>query len=176
MIRRRKFMELGAFTTLALTAGPKTLLAGTNQRVVRLYETHRQETLTAEYWRDGWYNPDVLAQLSHFVRDWRTDETTDVDPGLLDILFALQRSFGADEPLHIVCGYRSPTTNAQLRRRNRRVARNSYHITGQACDIRLPGKGTGALREQAVALEAGGVGYYPRSGFIHVDTGPVRTW
>ena len=99
-----------------------------------------------------------------------------MDRKLLDILYQLQQIAGNREPLNVICAYRSPTTNASLASRNSRVARNSYHVTGQACDIRLPGYSVRGLRDHALALEAGGVGYYPRSGFIHVDTGPVRTW
>ncbi len=99
-----------------------------------------------------------------------------MDPALLDILHALQPSDDGSRPLEVICGYRSPETNARLAAVNPGVARNSFHVRGQACDIRMPGVEIGRLHEAALALRAGGVGYYPRSGFIHVDTGPVRTW
>lgn len=162
--------------TAGLVAAPETILAGTSSRVLSLYSPHSQETYRAEYWRDGWYNPDVLARVNLMMRDWRTDEVTRIDPKLLDILYALQRQTGGRSPLHVICGYRSPSTNARLAATHRGVARNSYHISGQACDIRLPGYNLRALRDHALALEAGGVGYYPRSDFIHVDTGPLREW
>ena len=130
----------------------------------------------AEYWRDGWYIPDALERFNHLMRDWRSQESTSIDPRLYDIIWSLQEITGSSEPIHIICGYRSPATNAMRAATNAGVARNSYHVTGQACDLRLPGYQLAGLRQHALGLGAGGVGYYPRSDFIHVDTGPVRSW
>lgn len=162
--------------TVGMVAAPETILAGTSTRVLSLYSPHSEETVAAEYWRDGWYNPDVLARFNVMLRDWRTDEVTRIDPKLLDILYSLQRMTGRRGPMHVICGYRSRATNASLAATHRGVARNSYHISGQACDIRLPDYNLRGLRDYALSLQAGGVGYYPRSNFIHVDTGPLREW
>lgn len=176
MVDRRRLLKTGAVAAIACVAPTALALADTGRRSVTLLETRRSEVLTAEYWIDGWYNPDALAQINWLMRDWRTDEHRPMDPGLLDILHVLQRELGRGEPIHIISGYRSPTTNAILASRNRGVARNSYHIRGQAADIRLPSSNLRSLRNLAMDLQAGGVGYYPRSNFIHVDTGPVRDW
>ena len=176
VVDRRTLLKAGAAAAVLYAVPTKLALANTGRRSVTLLETHRHEILDAEYWIDGWYNPDVLAEINWLMRDWRTDEHRPMDPGLLDILHVLQRELGRGEPIHIISGYRSPSTNAMLVARNRGVARNSYHIRGQAADIRLPSASLRSLRNLAMDLQAGGVGYYPRSNFVHVDTGPVRDW
>lgn len=128
------------------------------------------------YWRDGSYLPDALQALNYAMRDGRDNTMTRIDLGLLDQLFTLRRRLGTDRPFTLVCGYRSPTTNALLRSRRRGVARNSYHMYGEASDIRMEGVPLRTLRETAVSLAWGGVGYYGRSNFVHVDVGPHRTW
>lgn len=176
VMKRREFLEIGTVSAASLAFSSKIALGDSDHRVLRLYDTHSQRTVEAEYFRNGWYNPDILARFDDLMKDWRTGETARMDPNLLDILYKLQQIAGSREPIHVVCAYRSPGTNAALAARNSRVARNSYHVTGKACDIRLPGYSVRGLRDHALALEAGGVGYYPRSGFIHVDTGPLRAW
>jgi uncharacterized protein YcbK (DUF882 family) len=158
------------------TLFPQSLFASQSRRSILLHETHTLQTVNIEYWVDGWYNPDALYQLSVFLRDWRTDEIIDMDPGVIDIMAAVQQRLGADEPIHIVSAYRSPATNALLASRSSGVARNSYHVRGQAIDLRIPSRSLAGVRQTAEALEMGGVGYYPRSDFVHVDVGPVRTW
>jgi len=128
------------------------------------------------YWVNGQYQPDALADIAFLMRDLRTGEVRWIDPSLLDQLNSLQRALGAREPFQVVCGYRSPETNAMLRRQSRRVASHSLHMEGKAVDIRLDSVSTGRIQRAAVALGRGGVGYYPRMGFVHVDTGAVRTW
>lgn len=156
---------------------PKSGLAiASGHRQISLYDPRSSTSLDIEYWTQGWYNPDAMAQISYFMRDRRTDQTIAMDPELIDILHALWLRTGAARPLHIISGYRSPETNAYLAATRRGVARNSYHMYGQAADIRLPEFSTHELRGIALSLRAGGVGYYPRSDFVHVDTGPVRSW
>ena len=176
MLSRRGLLLGSAAGALATFTVPDLAAASQSTRVLNLMEIHSRETLTAEYRRDGWYVPDALARLDHLMRDWRSQEVTHIDPRLYDIIWELQQRTGTQDPLHIVCGYRSPATNAMRAARNAGVARNSYHVTGQACDLRLPGYRLAGLRQHALDLGAGGVGYYPRSDFIHVDTGPVRSW
>lgn len=177
-MNRRSFLGMAA-ATLALgpTLGARPALANLPaNRTLSLFEIHRRERLDIQYVVDGWYHPDALAQLDLLLRDRRTDEVLQMDTGLLDILWALGRATGSSEPIHIVSAYRSPTTNAARASVSGGVARNSYHMYGQAADIRLPGYRLSGLRNAAVSLNGGGVGFYPRSDFIHVDTGPIRTW
>ncbi|MGP1397934.1 MAG: YcbK family protein [Inquilinaceae bacterium] len=177
MIGRRQFLAFGA-TALATSATfPSRLLASSGSvRSIDLLASHSEERVTIDYWADGWYDPDALARINSLMRDRRSGDVAPIDPGLIDVLHALQTATGTGEPLHVVCGYRSAATNAALARTHRGVARNSYHVKAQAADIRLPGYKLRGLRDLARDLKAGGVGYYGRSGFIHVDTGPVRTW
>ncbi len=119
---------------------------------------------------------DALGEIDHLLRDWRRDEVFKIDRSLIDLLSMVQEEIGFDQPITVVSGYRSQQTNNMLRRRNRAVAKNSYHMRGMAADIRLPGVSTNKVRKLALKMGAGGVGYYPRAGFIHLDTGPVRTW
>jgi len=174
---RRDFLSYALTAVAALTALPRSGLAiPSTRRQLALHDPRSLARLEVEYWVEGWYNPDALAQISYFMRDRRNDQVIDIDPGLIDILYAIWQRTGAGEPLHIVSGYRSPQTNAWLAATRRGVARNSYHMYGQAADIALPNFSIAGLREIALSLQAGGVGYYPRSEFVHVDTGPVRDW
>ena len=176
-VSRRDVLALSMTAIAGICALPRTGLAlPASRRAVSLFDPHRQQSLSLEYWVDGWYDPDALAQVNFFMRDRRNDAMIEMDTNLVDILYAIQQHAGSHEPLHVVSAYRSPTTNAYLASHNRGVARNSYHMYGKAADIRLPYFNLTGLRQAAVGLEAGGVGYYPRSDFVHVDTGPVRTW
>lgn len=122
------------------------------------------------------YVPSALSRVDRFLRDFRTGEIHEIDPALLDLLNDLAALTGAAEPYHVISGYRSPTTNAMLRRRSGGVARRSLHMDGKAVDVRLPGVPLRTLRDAAVSLGRGGVGYYPGPDFVHVDTGAVRIW
>ncbi len=119
---------------------------------------------------------DAYAELDHLMRDWRRDEVISMDRGLIDLLLAVQKEVGHKKPITLISGYRSKSTNEMLRRKIRKVAKNSYHIKGMAVDMRIEGVSTGALRQIALQEHVGGVGYYPSKGFVHVDTGPFRTW
>lgn len=177
-MQRRSFLTLLTSGAAALPfAGPTSALADLpGNRSLTLYEVHSRATVSVDYMVDGWYHPDALARLDHLMRDWRDQSVLQMDVGLYDILWAVQESCGHSEPIHIVSGYRSPASNAMRASQTRSVARNSYHIYGQAADIRLPGYSLRGLRNNAMALAAGGVGFYPGSDFVHVDTGPVRDW
>ena len=145
-------------------------------RRLALVNDHTGERFDGVYCVRGVYDADRLKELRHVMRDHRAELEHDMDPALLDTLVRLQARLDTDEPLHLLSGYRSPATNAKLRKRTSGVAKYSLHMEGRAADIHVPGTSTRALREEAVALAAGGVGYYSRSGFVHVDTGQVRTW
>ena len=144
---------------------------------LRLYHTHTGEHIDIVYRHGDTYLPEAESQLDHFLRDHRTGEVKHYDPRLFDILSELAANVGhPGAEINIICGYRSSWSNEFLRSRSAGVAKNSLHMQAHAIDIRIPGISTLALRDAALALHEGGVGYYPRSGFVHVDTGRVRTW
>lgn len=147
-----------------------------NTRTLSFHSLHTGESLTSVYWQNGDYVQAELKAINHILRDHRVNETHAIDPKLLDILYQLQQLLKTDQPFHIISGYRSPATNAKLRASGRGVAKNSMHTRGRAIDIRIPGVKTADLRKAALSLKLGGVGYYAKSAFVHVDTGRVRTW
>jgi uncharacterized protein YcbK (DUF882 family) len=149
------------------------------ERVLSFFNTHTGERLKTAYCGGGTYRPDALSEINHILRDFRANEIKPIDPKLLDLLHELGGTLETDQAIHIISGYRSPVTNAQLRERggsNTGVASHSLHIDGKAIDIRIPGVRLENLRAAARSLKLGGVGYYPSSNFVHVDTGRVRFW
>jgi uncharacterized protein YcbK (DUF882 family) len=147
-----------------------------SRRTLAFYNTHTAERLRVCYYHDGTYSLQSLEQINHILRDHRTDDIKAIDPFLLDQLFAIRCRLRPEDPFHVISGYRSPQTNELLRRTTSGVVRRSFHIEGRAIDIRLPHISTRRLRNCCIALRAGGVGYYQRSDFVHIDTGPVRSW
>ena len=146
---------------------------------LRFYHTHTNERLDLIYRRDGNYLPDALAELDHFLRDHRTGEVRHFDPHLFDLLYDLTASVNdASGEIDVICGYRTPWSNEFLRTRSAHtgVALHSLHMQAEAIDIRLPGIPTSAVRDAALRLQRGGVGYYRDSNFVHVDVGRVRRW
>jgi len=142
-----------------------------------LFHLHTNERINIVYRKGNAYVPDAVEQLDHFLRDHRTGDVTTLDPRLFDLLSDLTVSVGRPgTEIDIVCGYRTPSSNEFLRRTTSGVAEHSQHMRGEAIDIRIPGVSTVRLREAALGLHRGGVGYYPQSGFVHVDLGPVRRW
>lgn len=167
------------YPPIAAPAGPAATAAVPATRLPRslsFFHTHTNESLEAVYWCDGAYCPPGLQEIDHLLRDHRTGEVKEIDRSLLDLLHELRSETGVSQPFHVISGYRSPASNALLRRAGSGVAGRSFHIQGRAIDIRLPGIGLGDLRDHALRLDRGGVGYYPASGFVHVDVGPPRTW
>jgi uncharacterized protein YcbK (DUF882 family) len=145
-------------------------------RQLSLYNLHTEEKLKATYWAEGEYQPDGLAEINHLLRDHRSGEHTDMDPQLLNLMFLLHEKAQSKQAFHIISGYRSPASNEMLRKNSTGVAQKSLHTLGMAVDLRLPGIELEALRDMALSLQGGGVGYYPKSDFIHIDTGRVRQW
>lgn len=145
-------------------------------RELSFYCVHTGEQLNVDYFVGGRYEPDALEAIDHLLRDYHNDEICQIDPRVLNQLFDLRRALGSSESFHVFSGYRSPATNESYRRISGRVAEHSYHMTGQAIDIQLPGRDIRQLRNVAVAMRAGGVGYYPSEGFLHLDSGPIRRW
>ncbi|AMV73826.1 DUF882 domain-containing protein [Desulfuromonas carbonis] len=180
-ISRRTLLKAGLLATAGLLLPGRTLasLAAplVPEKAVSLYNIHTGESLTrAVYWAEGEFIPETLAEINFLLRDYRTGEVTSIEPQLYDLFFALRRKLGATDPFHVISGYRSPATNAMLRATSSGVARHSLHMQGKAADVRLPGVELKTLRKAAISLHRGGVGYYPDSDFVHIDTGRVRSW
>ncbi len=135
-----------------------------------------KEEISVTYWSNGSYHREALNQLNHFLRDSRDSAETEMDPLLFDVLVARARIVGFGGSIEVLSAYRSPTSNAWLASVSRGVARDSQHMNGNAMDIRFPGVAVYQIRQAARSLNMGGVGFYPRSGFVHLDTGPVRYW
>jgi len=174
---RRAFLEaLGAALVVGAVA-PRRLVAGAKEeRVLSFVNTHTRERITTPYFADGRYLPKETQALAAFLRDHRTGEEHAIDPALFDILHELRLATGTRSPFHVISGYRSPRTNAMLRVQGSGVASGSLHVQGRAIDIRLADVDSASLRDAALALGRGGVGYYRDSDFVHVDTGRVRRW
>lgn len=176
---RRGVIKLGAGFAAAAGTGllaPSSAWAAKPERTLSFYHLHTGEKLRTTYWADGSHIPEALADINHILRDFRTAEARPIDPRLLDLLHRVQESLGTDEPYHIISGYRSPATNTKLANKSGGVARRSLHLAGQAIDVCLPGRPLRKLHKAAVAQKSGGVGYYPRSNFVHLDVGRVRYW
>jgi uncharacterized protein YcbK (DUF882 family) len=176
-LSRRRLLQAGALCSVSLALLPREVLARANaERTISLDSLHTGETVKTVFWQDGCYVPGALAEINHVLRDHRTGEVKDIDPSLLDLLYILRNKLETNEPFGVISGYRSPATNARLRESGHGVAKHSYHIKGMAIDIRLSDHRLRDLHRAALSLKAGGVGYYPASDFVHVDTGPVRHW
>ena len=168
-------IRLCAMMMFALTSSSSHAEEGS--RSLSLFHTHTGKTLEVTYWSDGKYRQEALQQLREFLADWRNGEQTDIDPGLFDLLYRLRQTTGSTGRFEIISAYRSAGTNEMLRERsNGGVAGKSQHLLGKAIDVRLSDVETRVLYETALALKAGGVGYYSKSDFVHVDIGPVRHW
>lgn len=171
---RRHLLVSSAAAMAGLFFAPAS--RATEPRALAFYHTHTGERLRVTYAANGRYLPEALEEVNHFLRDFRTGDVHRMDPRLLDILHELRRRAGGRGTYEIISAYRSAKTNDMLRRRSDGVAKRSLHMEGKAMDVRLVGARLDLLRNEALALQAGGVGYYPDSEFIHVDTGRVRRW
>ncbi len=175
---RRRLLKFGllaaaSYLTPSLAqAAPQTA----TERMLAFHNLHTGERLQTVYWQNGVYIETALTDINFILRDHRTGDVISIDTSLLDLLHLLQLKLNTEQPFHIISGYRSPKTNAMLRRQGRKVAKKSMHMKGRAIDLRIPTRSTKAVRRAALALRLGGVGCYPKSGFVHVDTGRVRQW
>jgi uncharacterized protein YcbK (DUF882 family) len=154
----------------------QTAIANGDTRTLNLYHSHTGESINATFRVNGVYDSAVLEKLNWFLRDWRNNDATRMDPRLFDIVWEVYRTAGATDPIVIFSAYRSPATNAMLRRRSRGVAEHSQHMVGRAMDTTMPGMSMQRIREIGIKLQRGGVGYYPGSNFVHLDVGGVRAW
>lgn len=185
-MNRRSFLALGVKATVGLCLAQATPVWATipaslaekskKPRSLSFYHTHTKERLDIIYAKLGKYDPKALAQINNYLRDFRTSEVHTIDPAILDILWTVQQKMCCDSTYEVISGYRSPKTNQQLRKKTTGVAKRSLHMKGQAIDVRITGKKTKIVRDCAISLKSGGVGYYAKSNFVHLDTGRVRFW
>lgn len=173
---------LSAFAATAVTAAPVYsntfgfLRGGGDIRRLKMHSGRTGEKIDTIYWVEGRYVKEALKEINYFMRDWRRDAVTTMDRRTIDIMAAAHNMLDASEPYLLLSGYRSPETNAMLRSRSRGVARNSLHMQGQAADLRLGSRSVRQMAAAAAACNAGGVGKYSGSQFVHMDCGPVRVW
>lgn len=174
---RRQFLRVSCAVFLTGLATPTFAATGwTSSRSAAFENLHTGECLKVDYWVDGRYLPDALGAVDHVLRDFRTGEVHAIDPKLLDLLDTLRLKLDTPEPFQVISGYRSRATNAMLHEASTGVAVHSLHMQGMAIDIRVRGRALRSIRAAALVLQRGGVGYYPRSDFVHVDVGRVRSW
>ncbi len=178
-MNRRIFLRSAA-ALAASSVVPTTMAKSTldliDNKELHLYNIHTGEFVKTTFKQQGQFNEDGLAQLDHLLRDHRSGESTLISRTLLEDIHSLQQMFKPNQAIEIISGYRSPKTNAKLRAMGHNVAKRSLHMQGKAIDIRIPGASLRQVRKAALALKSGGVGYYPKSGFIHLDVGRVRQW
>jgi uncharacterized protein YcbK (DUF882 family) len=180
-VSRRSLLGIAAGLTVACIAPralatPSILRGAGDVRVIRMVNPRTSEKINTVYWVDGQYIPEVLTEIDHLMRDWRTDQVKRIDPGLLDIVSATHTLLDTSEPFTLFSGYRSPRTNSMLAMRSRGVARDSYHVKGMAADLHLDSRSVRQVAAAASRLNAGGIGTYSRSDFVHLDCGPPRDW
>ena len=173
---------LGAFTAGMVASAPTYskafgLLRGSGDiRRIRMYSGRTGESMDTIYWVDGEYVDAAVHEITYFMRDWRNNKVKPIDPRTIDLMAAAHKLLDVDEPYMLLSGYRSPATNAMLRRRSSGVAKNSLHMKGQAADLSLQSRSVDQIARAALACNGGGVGRYSRSNFVHMDCGAVRTW
>ncbi|MBY0563193.1 MAG: DUF882 domain-containing protein [Hyphomonadaceae bacterium] len=176
MLTRRGALLAGLGLTAPVLFAGAARASALETKALAFHNLHTGEALTIEYWQNGGVPADAAAAISHILRDHRTGEAHAIDVRLLDLLYSLSGELPTTRPFQVISGYRSPQTNATLADASSGVARRSLHMQGMAIDIAIEGLDTIALRDAALALRGGGVGYYPDPGFVHVDVGRVRQW
>jgi uncharacterized protein YcbK (DUF882 family) len=174
--RAGRCLGLSAFLLVLGSTGVHNAAADSNTRTLRIHHTHTKEDITVTFKRNGRYDEGGLERLNRFLRDWRNDEQTKMDPQLFDIVWEVYQEVGAKEPVQIISAYRSPETNSMLRRRSRGVAQFSQHMLGKAIDFNIPDVSLDQIRAAGLRQQRGGVGFYPSSQFVHLDVGSVRHW
>jgi uncharacterized protein YcbK (DUF882 family) len=177
----RRTTSVCALAAVVVMCGGRSLqnaVAEGDTRTITMHHMHTGEDITITFKRDGRYDEAALEKLNWFLRDWRKQQETKMDPHLIDLVWEVQREAASKEPIWVVCGYRSPETNAMLRRKSSGVAKFSQHMLGHAMDFYIPDVPLDKLRAMGLRMQRGGVGFYPTSGspFVHMDTGRIRMW
>ena len=177
-ISRRQFLSYSAVlgAGLYLPGSALASLSAEPERSLSLYNTHTGESVKRVFWAEGTFLPESLAEINKVLRDHRTNTIAPMDTQLLTLLSTITQLVSPGETLHVISGYRSPQSNQALADQSNGVAKHSLHMDGKAIDIRIPGRDLAYLRDSALSLKRGGVGYYPKSQFVHLDTGRVRSW
>ena len=176
-ISRRGFLKKSALVAGAAMMSQSEILASVGEKkILKLHNVKMNKTFYAPFFERNYYKLSGLFEINKAFVDYRDREITRVDVKLVNLLYDIKQSIGSDSQFNIVSGYRTPKTNSMLRRTHRGVAKNSFHTKGQAVDIYIPNVSLRKVRDVAIGLGRGGVGYYPGSNFVHVDVGPVRTW
>lgn len=181
-VRPSRRRVLQAFAGLTIASSPSFsrasgFLKGSGDfRNIRMFSGRTGERIDIVYWIDGKYIKEAVDEINKFMRDWRTNDVIAIDPHAIDIMAAAHRLTGSNEPFLLLSGYRSPATNSMLRRKSSGVAKKSFHMSGKAADLRLADRSVRQLARAASSFRAGGVGRYSNSNFVHVDSGPIRTW
>ena len=174
-LSRRRLLGAAVAVTVVGLVNPAPAISYA-PRSISLYNTHTGEWLRTVYWADGHYIREAVRDINWILRDHHSDEMRPMDAGVLDVLGMIRERLDTNEPFLVVSGYRSPATNRTMYLRHEGVAKHSYHIKGMAVDLRSERRSLGQVRDAALDVQCGGVGYYPRSGFVHVDCGPIRRW
>ncbi len=179
-LNRRSFLRFMLWAGL-ISYSSKSALAAINDlssevRSLSLFNPRTKEGYNGIYWRNGEYVASALANVNYIMRDVRTDDIKQIDRDLLDLIYKISLKLKTDGPFHVLSGYRSHKTNSLIVKQFESTAKNSFHTKGQAVDIRLPGQRVSVLRRAAFELREGGIGFYPRQRFVHIDVGPVRYW
>jgi uncharacterized protein YcbK (DUF882 family) len=176
-ISRRSFLKRSAIVTGGAILTQDELFASTSEKkILKLHNVHLNKTFYAPFFEKNYYKLSGLFEVNKAFVDYRAKEMTRIDVKLINLLYEIKKHVGHDAQFNVLSGYRSKKTNEMLRRHSEGVAKNSYHIKGQAVDIYIPNVSLRKLKDIALGLGKGGVGYYPRSNFVHVDVGPVRSW
>jgi uncharacterized protein YcbK (DUF882 family) len=178
MNQRRSFLKssVALASALSLPSLARAAIAAPHERSLRFYNTHTGETLRTMFWAEGQFIPEALQDINRVLRDHRSNTIAQMDRELMLLLDKVSSQFSNNEVIHVISGYRSPETNRKLAEASGGVAKHSMHLEGKAIDIRFPGRDLAQLHKAALALKGGGVGYYPDSRFVHMDTGRVRHW
>jgi len=175
---RRRFLQLGLVASACLLARPTlaTSLAGPRMKEIAIHNLHTDDNLRVTFWKDGSFVPSALEKINYTLRDFRSGDVYPIEPKLVELLHDLQYQLRTDKPFQLISGYRSPKTNAMLASNSDGVAKKSLHTHGLAADVRMEGVSLRKLQTTALLMSRGGVGFYPKSDFVHVDVGRVRHW
>lgn len=176
MLSRRQLLLGASAGLVVLAARPALAFVPKATRRINLVNTHTGEKLNIAYWADGRYISGAMEEINKVLRDHRTGEVHEIDPRLIDQIALIHRNVDSSKPYEVISGYRSPASNSSLRQKSKGVAKGSLHMQGRAIDVRLRDRELTDLRDAALALGSGGVGFYRGSNFVHIDTGAPRSW